>query len=90
MDISLDEAMASVEACFNRNADSHDQVVALRQAIQSYDFGWVFFCQPSLCERSGAVSAPLAGNAPIIVVKEIGSRLITGTAGNLDVYLEKS
>jgi len=52
-------------------------------------FGWVFFYQSAAYIRSGATSGRLAGNSPLVVLRDSGEIRTTGTAYPLDHYLRR-
>jgi hypothetical protein len=50
-------------------------------------FGWVFFYQSAAHLRSGETSDRLAGDSPLVVMRDTGEVRTTGTAYPLDHYL---
>jgi elongation factor Tu len=53
------------------------------------EWGYVFFYQSKQYVETGEVSAMLAGNAPLVVLKETGDIHATGTAEAVDHYLKE-
>lgn len=51
------------------------------------DFGWVFFYQSRLHLETGALRHALAGNAPLIVDRDSGDIVTTGTAHPIEYYI---
>ena len=51
-------------------------------------WGWVFFYESRRFLDTGDSSARFAGNAPIIVERETGELLDTGTAHPVEFYLD--
>ena len=51
--------------------------------------GWVFFYNSREYLETGDFSFCLAGNAPVVVCREDGRVLVTGTAEPLETYLER-
>ena len=52
-------------------------------------FGWVFFYQTRDYIDTGDFRSQLAGNAPIVVMRDSGEVEVTGTARPLDEYLDR-
>jgi hypothetical protein len=50
-------------------------------------FGWVFFYETDEPLEKGGISAALAGNAPLLVLRETGDVIVLGTAHPLEDYL---
>ena len=57
------------------------EFVILDDHTQSYEFGWVFFYKS---RRDEAV----AGNAPLIVRRDTGRIVVTGTATEIEKYVD--
>ena len=55
--------------------------------VQTLPYGWVFFYQ-SKAYLAGDESAVLAGNAPLLVDRDTGKLVVTGTAHRIEVYLQ--
>ena len=88
MDISLDHArrialilLESVEVL------DGDDAVLVGDPIE-FDQGWVFSYDSRRYVESGDLSAALAGNAPIAVLRD-GDVRVLGTAFPLDHYIAK-
>ena len=60
----------------------------LDEYTREEEFGWVFFYDSKLHQETGDMQYMLAGNAPIIVNKADGSLHVTGTAYNIDKYIQ--
>src|SRR6185369_13477205 len=56
---------------------------------REYDFGWVIFYNSKEFVDSGDHLHALGGNAPLIVDRRDGELYVTGTAEDLDYYLEE-
>jgi hypothetical protein len=66
-----------------------DEPVILDEETIEEDFGWVFFYDSKIHQETQIFSYALAGNAPIIVNKHDGSMQVTGTARDIDDYIEE-
>ena len=64
-----------------------DEVVILDASTRETDFGWVFFYQSRMHLETGALRHALAGNAPLIVDRDSGEIVTTGTAHHIDRYI---
>jgi len=51
-------------------------------------WGWVFFYDSKLHRDTGDVQFAIAGNAPFIVRRTDGAILVTGTAKEIDEYIQ--
>ena len=63
------------------------ELVIIEEAIQEYDFGWVFCYNSKGFLETGNLAHALAGNAPLIVDRNSGELFVTGTARDLDYYV---
>jgi len=63
------------------------ELVILENQTQEYDFGWVFFYNSKKYVESGDFRDALVGNAPLIVDRKSGQIHITGTAHDIDFYI---
>jgi hypothetical protein len=59
------------------------------QDLIETEFGWVFFYESRRFKETGDFSDRLAGNAPVIVDRAIGSLHVTGTARPTAEYIEE-
>ena len=53
------------------------------------EWGWAFFYNTSECLKSGDLDEGLMGNAPCIVNKYTGEILETGTAYDIEYYIQE-
>jgi hypothetical protein len=85
-----EEARVLVERYLERHDSSSDhETVILDRATIERSWGWVFFYQSRAYVESGDVSHALAGNAPLIVERDSGRVLVTGTGEPIESYLHK-
>jgi hypothetical protein len=56
---------------------------------QEYPIGWAYHYQSAQHLRTGDISAMLAGNAPILIDRQDGTILPTGTAHPLEHYIHQ-
>ena len=56
---------------------------------QEYEFGWVFVYATKKFVETRDVKHMLAGNAPLIVDRDDGQIYLTGTAHELEHYIDK-
>ncbi len=63
------------------------ECVLLDEHTLEEPFGWVFFYQSAAYLRSGETSDRLAGNSPLVVLRDTGEIRTTGTGYPLDHYL---
>ena len=64
-------------------------LIILDDETQEHEFGWVFFYDSREHIESGDDREMLAGNAPYIVDKTDGRLYVTGTAHQLEHYLDE-
>ncbi|CAM3193384.1 YrhB domain-containing protein [Vibrio neptunius] len=55
---------------------------------EQYDFGWVFYYNTEKYIETGDFREALGGNAPLIVNKDTGDIVITGTAEDIGFYIK--
>jgi len=65
------------------------EVVILDEHTREEAFGWVFFYQSAAYLESNEVSDMLAGNAPLVVLRDSGELHVTGTALPVESYMER-
>lgn len=83
-----EEARVLVERHLARHAESSDhETVILDRATLERSWGWVFFYQSRAYVESGDLDHALGGNAPLIVERDSGRVLVTGTAEPIESYL---
>jgi hypothetical protein len=82
------EARAAARQHLDQKRSSVELVI-LDELTREEDFGWVFFYQSAEYLKSGATRDALAGNAPLVVLRDSGEVRATGTALPLDSYLEQ-
>ena len=68
------------------DADKNDFVI-IEEATLERDFGWVIFYDSRLHNETGMFRHAIAGNAPLIVERDTGRILETGTAYSIERYL---
>jgi hypothetical protein len=66
-----------------------DEPVIIDEYILEEDFGWVFSYDSKIHLETQIFSYALAGNAPVIVNKYDGSTYITGSAHDIEYYIEE-
>lgn len=72
----------------NSEADSVECVVLGDETIEK-EWGWVFFYQSKAFVESGDFRDMLGGNAPIIVDRNTGSLIYTGTSYDIEHYIKE-
>jgi len=65
----------------------NDELVIIDEDTIEKDFGWIFFYQSKKFLETENFSYHLAGNAPYIVNRFDGSFQITGTANEIEYYI---
>ena len=58
----------------------------LNDKIEEHEFGWVFYYNSKKFIETGDYQHALAGNAPLIVDRNTGQIVVTGTAHNTEYY----
>ena len=90
--LTREKAKEAIERKINEpdpyNQDNPKLVVDDGQTIEK-DWGWVFFYNSIDFLKSGDFIDALVGNAPYIVNKNTGEILETGTAYDIEYYIEK-
>jgi len=59
----------------------------LAEGTEEYDFGWVFYYDSAKFIETGDSREAIVGNAPLIINKQSGELVVTGTAHNTSYYL---
>ncbi|TAN66342.1 MAG: hypothetical protein EPN17_14100 [Methylobacter sp.] len=86
--LSLQDAIAIVQRELeNLQAPEGDAFVLDLEHTIERPFGWVFFWGSALYARTGEIRHALAGNSPLIVNRETGEVVSTGTAFPVEYYL---
>lgn len=65
-----------------------DDWIVLDEATIEKPWGWVFFHSSKMWRETGEIKYAVAGNAPLIVERESGRVIITGTARTAEHYIE--
>ena len=89
--MNAEEAQSLVQAELDKNADptDDDQCVILEDETIEKEWGWVFFYQSKKYIETGDIGEMLAGNAPFIVNKNNGQLYETGTAEDIEYYINE-
>jgi len=69
--------------------ESPYECVILEDETIAKEWGWVFFYQTKAFVESGDFRDMLGGNAPIIVNRVTGDVTITGTAHDIEYYINE-
>jgi hypothetical protein len=65
-----------------------DEYIVVDEATIEKPWGWVFFHTSRKWKETGDICYAVAGNSPILVEKATGRLLTTGTARNVEYYIE--
>ena len=87
--LSYQEAVSLVEreiARFDSLPDGDSWAVHLDKTIER-PFGWVFFFDSTLHAQTGEAKYAVAGNAPLIIDRNTGEVVPTGTARPVEQYI---
>ncbi len=68
--------------------NSTDCLVLEEETIEK-PWGWVFFYQSKEYVETGNFREMIGGNAPIIVNRNTGDLIYTGTANNIEFYVKE-
>jgi len=66
---------------------SEDEIIIVDESTIERPWGWVFFHTSKMWLETHDVRYAIAGNAPIIVERESGNLLDTGTAMPIEYYI---
>jgi hypothetical protein len=66
---------------------SEDDWVVVEEATIEKPWGWVFFHTSKLWRETGKIQYAVAGNAPLLVEREGGRIIATGTAHPVEHYV---
>lgn len=69
--------------------DESVEFVLVEDATIEKEWGWVFFYQNKKYIETGEVKYALAGNAPYIVNRNTSEIISTGTAHNIEYYINE-
>lgn len=73
-----------IDSNFDCSGDD-DEIVVFH--VREEEFGWIFFYQSKRYLETCDFSDQLLGNAPVIVKRESGEVVVTGTAKPIDDYV---
>lgn len=68
---------------------SDDEYIILDSETIEKNWGWVFFYTPKKWHETNDIKYAVAGNAPLMVLRENGKVLVTGTAHATEYYIER-
>ncbi len=74
---------------YDLNVPGGFKVVLVDSHTREETFGWVFFYTSEDYIRTGETKYALAGNAPLIVNRNSGKIIVTGTAYSIEHYIEE-
>lgn len=80
-------ARAIAEAALGDSLTSGHLVIT---EVTEYSIGWAYYYQSSAYVRGGDFQDLLGGNAPILVHRQTGAVLPTGTAHDMDYYVAQN
>ena len=63
------------------------QLEILSDKTEEYDFGWIFYYNSAKYAESKDFRDMLVGNAPLIVDRNSNEIIVTGTANNIEYYI---
>lgn len=66
-----------------------DECIIIEPDTIEKDWGWVFFYTSKKWYETKNIKYAVAGNAPLIVLRENGQVLVTGTAHATEHYIER-
>lgn len=89
--VTKDEARRLVEAKIStwRPIAPGTEIVIVDASTRETAFGWIFFYQSKQYLETGVLKYALAGNAPLIVDRDSGEIVETGTAYPIEHYIEE-
>ena len=73
----------------NQNHNDDLELVVLDEETIEKEWGWVFFYQNKKYLESGDFRDMVGGNASYIVNKYTGELIVTGTAHEIEYYIEE-
>jgi len=81
--------LVSAKVCGKIKDDPYDdEIVIIDEATMEMSWGWVFFYTSRKYHETDDFQYAIAGNAPILVEKERGKLMETGTAHPVEYYIE--
>lgn len=89
--MNREDAQKLVESEISRLQDPHDPIefVVLEDETIEKPWGWVFFYQSKAYLESGDFRDMVGGNAPYIVNRQTGAITETGTAYDIEHYINE-
>ena len=88
--IDLSEAQSLVSNLLDNSAGANaPEAIILEESTIEKDFGWVFFYESKQYMKTRDFRDRLLGNAPYIVNKNTGEIAETGTARDVQYYIEE-
>jgi hypothetical protein len=66
-----------------------DEYIIIEPETIEKEWGWVFFHTSKKWHETSDLKYAVAGNAPLIVLRENGHVLVTGTARSTEHYIER-
>jgi hypothetical protein len=90
--LTREEAKRLVYGEINASTSSipdEEELVILDDLTIEKPWGWVFFCNSRQFAETGNFMDSLLGNAPYIVDRHTGDLLVTGTAYEIEYYIER-
>jgi len=88
--ISIDQARTiASKYVAEQQIDCALELMLVSEPLAEGDFGWAFGWTSKKFFETGCISAALGGNSPVIVDREDGSTHVTGTAYEIEHYVEE-
>jgi len=79
--------MKNFGSCLLGYVNPNVKLEILAEGTEEYDFGWVFYYDSAKFIETGDSREAIVGNAPLIINKQSGELVVTGTAHNTSYYL---
>lgn len=90
--LNLEDAISKVQKEYLKDWSNEDfpedELIVLREDIIDRPKFWVIRYTSKLWNETGEMKYAIAGNAPIIVNKNSGEMIETGTAHSIDYYID--
>jgi len=74
--------------CCTDRLPPDDELIIVDEATIERPWGWVFFYTSKKWKETGDIHYAIAGNAPVIIERSTGKLIDTGTAREIDYYIE--
>jgi hypothetical protein len=90
--LTKDEARELVVRTLCQRPDwlpAEDELVVFEEATIEKTWGWVFFYGSRMWRETHEIKYAIAGNAPVLVEKDTGKLIPTGTARRTEHYIER-